>query len=386
MAKIVSMDSVGGSARFRPRWSWDDLGGVPLLVTLPFMYYPKMLAGDTQLWVFFAGLLALFAFHLARFPTAADMLTVLLSVACFGVYAIRSDDGLQVVRALHTYVCFIVLWLVCRRDYNGFFGDAVRLTVVVWLVVGCYQYFALALRLPVEIVGRYVEGRGGVPSLTPEPSIYGSLSVLQIMYLLTQHDRKNWPYIVAAAISVILSGSALAQILMVFPVLELSVRFRIALLITLTTFALFELFILSGSLVSRLLGIVTNIATDASVLFDSSSNLRMGHLVFTMGTNFVDSMLLLSPLNFMGQYNSFAQKTGLFIDTESNFILPALGEMIYGCGVFGMLLFARVIYLSQLGLTSTSAKFKKMLFITLCMLNPISCSNAFFILYLSRRN
>jgi hypothetical protein len=375
-----------GPARPRRRWRWADLGVLPLMTTLPFMYYPKLLDGDTQPWVLVAGLLALFTFRTARFATPTDMSPILLAIACAGVYAIRSDGGLDVVRAFYTQAAFIVFWLVCRRENNEFFPAAVRLTIVVWLAVGVYQYFALALGWPVEIAGRYVEGRSGVPSLTSEPSTYGSLSMLHMMYLLTRDERKNVPYIAAAAISVVLSGSVLALILLIFPLLKLKARLRMAALIALPALALVDFLFTSAGLTSRLQSIGADGAGLASLLLDPSLNLRVGHLVFTLGANFFDSVLLLSPLGFMDQYNAFAQNSGLFIDTGSDFILPALGELIYGSGIFGLLLLARVLYLAQARSTGSPAKFEKIFFALMCMLNPISLSNFFLVLYLNRRN
>jgi len=382
----VAIERVRGPARPRRRWRWADLGVLPLMVTLPFMYYPKVLDGDTQPWVLLAGLLALFTFRTARFVTTADISPILLAIACAAVYALRSDNGLETVRAVYTQAAFIVFWLVCRRENNEFFPAAVRLTIVVWLAVGMYQYFALALGWPVEIASRYVEGRSGVPSLTSEPSTYGSLSMLQMMYLLTRDERKNMPYIAAAGISVVLSGSVLALILLIFPLLKLKARLRMATLMALLGLTILDFFFSSAGLISRLQSIGGDGSGLASLLLDPSLNLRAGHIVFTLGVNLFDSLLLLSPLGFMDQYNAFAQSSGLFIDTGSNFILPALGELIFGCGIIGLLLVANVLYLSQARSVGTSAKFEKIFFALMCMLNPISLSNFFLILYLNRRN
>lgn len=375
-----------GPARPRRRLRWADLGVLPLVATLPFMYYPKLLDGDTQPWVLLAGLLALFTFRTARFATPRDLSPILLAIACAGVYALRSDGGLDVVRAVYTQAAFIVFWLVCRRENNEFFPSAVRLTIIVWLAVGLYQYFALALGWPVEIAGRYVEGRSGVPSLTSEPSTYGSLSMLQMMYLLTRDERRNVPYIAAAAVSVVLSGSVLALILLIFPLLKFKARLRLAALVALPVLALADFLFTSAGLTSRLQTIGADGAGIAALLLDPSLNLRVGHLVFTLGANFFDSVLLLSPLGFMDQYNAFAQDSGVFIETGSDFILPALGELIYGSGVFGLLLLVRVLYLAQTRSTGAAARFEKIFFTLMCMMNPISLSNFFLILYLNRRN
>jgi len=167
----TSGPGVGGSglplhASGRSRVRRFDAGIVPLIVCCPFMYFPKILEGDTQPWVMIAALIALFTFRTRRFILRGDVALVLIAMLCVVVYAVRAGFGLDLLRATYNQLAFIVLWLVCRRDQGDYLPTAIRLTVIVWLAVGLYQYVFVALGLPIEISGRFVEGRSGVPSLT----------------------------------------------------------------------------------------------------------------------------------------------------------------------------------------------------------------------------
>jgi hypothetical protein len=364
---------------------WRELGVLPLLVMLPFMYYPKLLEGDTQPWVLMAALLALVSFRVARFARRSDFLPILLALACALTYVTRSDSAYDMLRAVYTQLAFVVFWLVCRRENDEFFPAAVRLTITIWLAVGLYQYIAVAMGWPVEFSGRYVEGRSGVPSLTSEPSTYGSLSMLQMMYLLSRDERKNNVYVLAAAVSVVLSGSVLAMVLLVFPLVKLKARLQLIALVVLPALVGADYLFREAGLTSRLLSIGAEGSDLAAVLLDPSLNLRAGHIWFTLVENFGKSMLMQTPPQFMLEYNAFAQSTGVLNDTESNFILSAAGELIYGAGPFGLLLILTVLYQAQRASTGAVAKVEKVLFITMCMLNPISLSNFFLVLYANRR-
>jgi len=364
---------------------WRELGVLPLLATLPFMYYPKLLEGDTQPWVLMAALLALVSFRIESFARRSDLLPIALALACAATYAIRSESAYDTLRAVYTQLAFVVFWLVCRRENDEFFPAAVRLTITIWLAVGLYQYIAVAMGWPVEFSGRYVEGRSGVPSLTSEPATYGSLSILQMMYLLMRDERKNNVYVLGAAVSVVLSGSVLAMLLLVFPLLKLKARLQLTALVVLPVLVGADYLFREAGLASRLLSISAEGSDLASVLLDPSLNLRAGHIWFTLVENFSESMLMQNPPQFMLEYNAFAQSTGVLIDTESNFVLSAAGELIYGAGPFGLLLLLTVLHRAQRGSTGTMAKVEKVAFIAMCMLNPISLSNFFLVLYANRR-
>lgn len=357
-----------------------DLGILPLLVVLPFMFFPKLIDGDTQLWVLLAALVALVGFRVKPFLRMDDALLLGLSVACAIAFALRSLDTFETLRAWYTHLAFIVLWIVCRRERGEYFGMAIRATIVIWLVVAVYQYVEVALGLPVELFGRYVAGRSGVPSLTPEPSMYGSYSVLHMLYLLGERDRRNNPYIAAAAVSVILSGSVLAMALLLFPFLLLPRRVQLMMLLGMPLLIAIDFALSASGIVARIMSMAVE-DTAASALGDPSLNLRIGHAYFVLWVNLWKSLTFQGRLEFMDHYNDFALAGGVFIPTGSNFILPAAGELIYGSGIFGLALILVFLCKVYPRTGTTAARLLKFGFIGACLLNPVSISNAFLLIY-----
>lgn len=354
---------------------------LPLVAVLPFMYYPKVLEGDTQPWVLIAGLIALFVFRVRSFFRTADWPLFALSALCVLIYALRSHSAYDTLRATFIQVQFVILWMIGQREHGEMFRKAVKLTIVIWLAFGLLQYASIVLGLPIPVVGRFVEGRSGVPSLTAEASYYGSLSVLQMLYLMADKDHGNRPYILAAGFSVLLSGSLLAILLLVFPLMKLSLRTRIYVLVAVVS-AVSALTVVKGfGGASARLGEVLARDSWQGMLFDASLNLRIGHIYFTLFRNLIPSLLYLSPVGFMNQYNSFANLSGIFVETGSNFILPALGELIYGAGLAGALLFFLFLRGAVRRSSTRSAKIEKVVVILASMLNPITLANPFLVIY-----
>jgi len=370
-----------------------DIGILPLLLTLPLLYFPKVLEGDTQIWVLGASAIALLTFRTERFILKSEFWLSLLCVACVAIYAARVDLQTSVnnltgfadfLRTGYTQVAFITFWIISRREGGQYFGWAVRFTIVVWLLVALYQYVAIRIGLPVEFTGRFVPGRSGVPSLTSEPAAYGSLSVLHMMYLLAERKRQNVPYIAAAACSIVLSGSLLALLLLPFPLMKMPQRLRVIAAIAIPI-AVFIDYSLSDAGVAARLGILSNGFGIYELLRDPSLNLRAGHIWFTLVSNFWESMLFLQPVAFMQDYNEFAMRSGLFIRTGSNFILPSLGALVYDYGFLGIALLVAVLMGAARQTSSRKGKIEKLAFIVACLLNPIALSNPFLIMYAQRK-
>jgi hypothetical protein len=177
----------------------------------------------------------------------------------------------------------------------------------------------------------------------------------------------------------------LAILLLVFPLFKLKAGPRLVAFIAVPALVMADYLFTSAGLTSRLLSIGAEGTGFAAALLDPSLNLRVGHIYFTLGVNLIDSLLLQTPLTFMDQYNAFAKNSGLFIETGSDFILSAAGELIYGSGSFGLVLLLTVLYFAQARSISGLAKTEKIAFIMICMLNPISLSNFFLVLYANRR-
>ncbi len=368
------------------RISLRDVGILPLLVSLPFMFYPKALAGDTQLWVLTGATIAFLTFRTDRFLNRRDGVLIVLAFLCILAYASRNTYGYELIRHTYTYVAFLVFWVVCQREKGEYFPLAVKATVLVWFLVGLYQFLALKFGYQIEFVGRYVEGRGGVPSLTAEPSYYGGISVLQLMYLLDDRNgKKNKIYAVLAFASVMMSGSVLAMILLLFPLWKLPLNIRIVGLLLLAELILLDYSYLSFGFVSRLMDLTSRGTGIDMLLLDYSLNLRAGHIYFTLVENLFPSLFLIGPIDFMEEYNSFAVSSGVLVQTGSNYILPAIGEMVYGSGFLAVMLLMFFLKRAQETCATRKEKVAKIVFILVCMLNPISIANIFLIIYATQK-
>jgi len=195
-------------------------------------------------------------------------------------------------------------------------------------------------------------------------------------------DRKNTIYIICAASSVILSGSLLAMVLLIFPLMRLPIKLRFSLAAILPILIIGDYYFTSSGVASRLVSIFSEGFNISGLFGDASLNLRVGHIYFTMFENLIPSMLLISPIDFKSQYNAFANETGLLIETGTNYILPALGEMIYGSGFLAIILMLYILNRAKNTCMTNIEKLEKIIFIIACMLNPITISNIFLIMYI----
>lgn len=371
------------------RFRFGDIGILPLMVSLPLMYFPTVLSGDTQPWVLLGALIALFTFRTATFLQKKDISLIILSFFSVFVYALRGRFDYLFLRFVYIHVAFVVLWIVAQRERGLFFGYVIRITIVIWFLFGFYEFVSMSLGhglgVPPFLAGRFGSGQRGVPSLTAEPSFYGSMSMLQIMYLLSEGKRENKLYIACAAASVILSGSLLSLALFFFPFMKLPMRFRIAALLSLPLLVVLVGLLGAEGLSARLSQLNVH-GSFADLLSDPSLNLRIGHLYFTLVHHFWSSIFLTSHVNFMADYNDFAANSGLFIPTGSDFCLSSAGEMVYSSGIVGLSLIFAFLSRVQKQTVPRSQRFAKVLFIAACMLNPITLANPFLIFYAAQRN
>jgi len=361
-----------------------DLGILPLMVAIPFMFYPKVLEGDTQPWVLIGAAIALVSFRSKEFIRRRDIMLILTAMMCIVVYGLRSTLSAGLLRQAYTYVAFAILWIVCDREKGDYFPHVVRATVVLWFAAGLFQYIAVLGGYELEM-GRFMPGRSGVPSITAEASYYGSLSMIHVMYLMGDQRRHNGIYVACAVGSVVLSGSLLAMLLLAFPIRRLPAKYRVAAFVLFPILVIGDYYFTSAGLVARIQAIGAQGVGASAVFMDASLNLRIGHLYFTLWKHLVPSVLMVGPIDFMAQYNAFAVQSGLFIETGSEFILPAIGEMVYGAGLFAIALLAMVLSRAADRCTARDLKIERVLFMLACMLNPISLSNIFLIMYAQSR-
>ncbi len=368
----------------------NELGLLPLLACLPFMYLPKLLQGDTQPWILFCAILALFSYRTHAFiaDPRRDVVLITLSALSLFAYIIRSPFNLLVVRETYTQFTFVCLWLVCSRGHSAHFSWALRFTVAIWFAFGAYETLSVALGhglgVPEFLIGRFVPGRSGVPGLTAEPSFYGSLSMVQMMYLLSERDRKNAPYIVCAGLSVILSGSVLALILLAFPCMKLPSRYRIAAFVVLPAIGIANYFFSFAGLVTRVAYLDFRSVT--ALLLDPSLNIRLGNIYYTLWVHLIPSLSLTTQVDYQREYSAFAAYSGVFYDPNTPFILPAIGALIYGSGAFGLLQLLAFLDSARRQGAGFMGKVEKIVFVVACMLNPITLANPFLIIYSLKRD
>lgn len=357
-----------------------DLGILPLMLACPIMFFPKVIDGDTQPWVLLAGLIALLSYRTERFIKRRDWPLAVLALGCMAAYAARAPLGFATLRAAYLYVAFVILWVVSERDGGRYLGTAVRLTVLVWFAAGVWEYLLVKAGYDLQI-GRFIPGRSGVPSLTPEPSYYGSVSMIQLMYLLSQKRRSNGLYVVMATASVVLSGSVLAMLLLLFPLWKLRPLIRFTAIGFLAGLIAADFYLSSAGIVNRLAGFTTTGNGLVSVMLDPSLNLRAGHIFFTLYVDLLPALMLRGPVDFMAQYNDFARAYAVFIPTGSDYILPSLGEMVYSSGVFGLALVFAFVRRSLQHCHSAGKKLERFIFLLACLLNPVQLSNIFLLIY-----
>lgn len=358
-----------------------NIGLLPFLLVLPFLYVPKLLEGDTQPWVLIAAVVALFSYRPRLFIQRTDLPAILLGSLALAAYIVRAGLGLETLRAAYIFLTFAVLWILANRGGHDWFRVAVRYVLLVWFLVGLYQFLALRLGLPVTFVGRFIEGRNAIPSLAAEPSYFGSLSVVMAMYLL--HDRKpgdGW-FVALATLNVMMSGSLLSVLLLGFPMLYLRFDLKVAAAILLFGLLALDATFNEAGIVARLAGFQSAGEGLVGVILDPSLNLRIGHVWFALWSNLSASLAFAHPIDFQNQYNAFAAGTGVLIPTESNFILPMAGELIYNGGLFGAAIVTMLVYRGARAGSTVGQRLIRGGFIVACLLNPISIANPFLIFY-----
>ena len=283
---------------------------------------------------------------------------------------------------------FSMLWIVACRGAQEFVGTAVRWTIVIWFAVGLYQFLAIRLGLPVEFFGRYVEGRGGIPSLTAESSFYGSLAVLQLMYLLNEKNSKNRLFIIISVFNVLLSGSLLAYVFLAIPLCRLDYKYIFLGALSIFLLVTQDAKIGETGLFSRIYNVSagsTSFDPMEIVKSDASTNLRVGQAIFTLYENIDESILIKQTSSFRDEYNAWASMQGDFLFTGSDFILVSAGEALFLSGPFGLILVLSLMIFGTRGTPSKKRKLEKIAVISLCFVSPISFSNPFFVFYLAQR-
>lgn len=364
-----------------------SFGLLPLLLSMPLLYWPRIIDGDTQPWSIIGAAIAfgLYWPYRRRENWQGTLVLGLLAGAAMFVYMLRGPDQDYLLRYAAIMAALVMLWDIAARDPGPVIARMVRITIVLWFIVGLYQVVAIRLGLPLEMFGRYTAGRGGVPSLTPEPSYYGSISVLLLMYLIAEGKRSDVRYMVIAVLNVLLCGSLLSYLLLLIPLFRLPLGYKIAGSLLAVIAIIGGVDFTDSGFFNRIASFnFSSLGTDI-LMRDGSTNLRAGHIWFTMVENLPRELSFSSLASFYLEYNHWALSTGIFIVNGSDSILPLGGELLFRSGLFGLLILLMILHKSWTTAGSRYDRWEKTIFVAACFLNPVSLTNPFFIFYIHKR-
>lgn len=365
------------------------LGLLALIIAMPCLYWPKLFDSDTQPWVIIGAAFAFLFYWPGRPGSAAAPLNLsvtFVAVATLGVYYLRAPELDFFLRFAAITGTFVMLWHVASRQPSASIGIAVRATILIWFAVGVAQVAIVRLGLPIEIFGRFTPGRSGVPSLTAEPSFYGSLSVLQLMYVLSDKQwRRDGIFIAMAIGSVVLSGSLLSFVLLLVPAARLPTPLKILGGLLAILMLLVGVDVMSSDFFARLRDIDAGALGFEYLLQDASTNYRLGHAWFTWVAHLPSELFFLSSADFELEYNSWVSETPLFLMHDSDFILPSGGELLFRGGLVGAVLVWFILRKAWKMEGSLYDRLEKTTFVFLCLINPISLANPFFVFFIHKQ-
>jgi len=361
---------------------------LPLMLLLPFIYWPKITDFDTQPTIVAAIALAFIFFWplQSRQLSYAMVRLILLVLLAIVVYVARGPEDAFAVRYGLILLTFLALWNLGERGAADYVAPFVCATIVIWFMFGVYQTIGIRLGWDVQFTGRFVASYSGVPSITAEPSYYGGLSVLQIMILASNHVRRNIPFYVLATFNVLLSGSLLAFIFILFPLWLLPMRWKIVGAIAVLVIVLLGVQVLESGFFARIQKFqLSGLGSDIMGI-DISLNLRFGHIWFIFYENIVRELSLVSDVDFYSEYNRWASRNPLIYPTSTDFILPTGGELVFRSGPIGLIIMIYIIIFAGKTADTKNMRILKMGFVTACLLNPMSLANPFLILYIHQKS
>lgn len=360
---------------------------LPLMLLLPFMYWPKFTDFDTQPTIVAAIALAFVFFWPSRDRRLSYSMLQLIILVLFaiGAYVARGAEAQFAIRYGLILVTFLALWNLGERGAADYIAPFVRATIVIWFLFGLYQTIGIRLGWDMAFSGRFVASYSGVPSITAEPSYFGSLSILQIMILASNHTRRNIPYYAIATMSVVLSGSLLAFIFLLFPLWLLPMRWKLAGSLAVLVILLMGIQVLESGFFSRIQKFqLSGVGADIMGT-DISLNLRFGHIWFIFYENLIRELSMVSSIDFFREYNHWASRNPIIYPTSTDFILPSGGELVFRSGPVGLIIMIFIIVFAGKTAETRNMKLLKMGFVTACLLNPMSLANPFLILYIHQK-
>ena len=315
-----------------------------LCLALPFSYYPRLIDGDTQPWPLLAAIFLLLSSKSARILTKTDILLIAFAFLAIVGTLVRFEMSEHTLRFAFKVISFLAFWMCARSLPPEVVAYGMKMVISLWFIVGVLQTIFILLGFDFPFSGRFIASRGGVPSLTPEPSMYGMLSIVALIYLRFLEVRTKAIYTFMAISNVFLSGSILGFSILVFLLFLISNRAKLIIFCVLSFIAISETASLDFFFLNRLTSI-WEAQSDWSVLaLDYSINLRVGHIVFTTISTLLPSLVFFGDNSFGNAYNAWASKTGVFLPTGSDFILTGLGDIVFHGGIFGAILLLFFFY------------------------------------------
>jgi hypothetical protein len=315
------------------------------------------------------------------------MALIFITISAALAYFARAGFDSGTLRFTYKLFLFILLWKLLPKIPQSSILFGIKLTIWIWFIAAVGQYVFLLLGWDISLFGRFVSGRGGVPSLTPEPSFYGTISVILLVYLMSARQRVSRIYYLMSMSALALSGSLLPLIAF-SGVAIFRAPFRVKLIMAAAVFALI-VFVLGHAdipYVRRLVFFLSSGGNLSGLLFDYSVNLRLGHILFSLYANIPEELYFGSAASFQNAYNAWASSTGIFFPTGSDFILASLGDLIYGGGFFGLGIAIVILVHSWRTVRRLKHRLFKVGFVMFLLLNPVSISNTFFLLYVLQRD
>lgn len=389
---------------------------LPLMIAVPFSFYPKFWSGDSQPWILLGLIIAIIPIVLNRKLKKGEILMGALTASCVLAFWFREGFSFYFFRFCFILGSFYMLWVVIRRIPPIQIGVVLKTTIVVWVASAVYQTLSTVFDLPVFETGRHVIGRGGVPSLTPEPSIFGGFLILSCLYIAFLKPQKyDLLFYLIAGFGIFLSGALIPLVGLLLLIYFLPVKGKVMLLAAYLAASTFNMMIGTDNMNTRLDSFYqsTSIPVNSAdrnenkplrgdpdkltllleksdflvrVLKSPSFNLRIGHLYFVYFESFPEIITLRNNVNFETAYNQFSGNNPYIIETGSRYILPSSGTIIYHAGIFGIVLILCLFIQCWNNCSTVHRRLFKIASLAFFLVSPYSISSFFIVAYVVQKD
>ena len=300
-----------------------------------FPFVLKVMNSDLQPWAF---ILIVFAMILASKTRLSHSWRILLAVALIIIlYRLRFNyDLYDTFRSIPTYLTPVFLLLLFKSDFvsTDTLSKYIRIALVIYFAYGLMQKFGLD---PLRFNDIRPAFDRGFRSLTPEPSMFGFISILLILSLLILKKATLFDWIVhtgnmllGLSMSALLAGLPLIPILVFVSSRKQKLALIIAVLLWVTFYDGLSLFYTDRF--SQL----TSIPIQDLIVSDLSINERLGHLnyIFSQPLHYI-----FGGFNGWGiDYSDYIKSNPIFVEGSNiNNILSGVGSILYDGGAFGII-------------------------------------------------